>query len=330
MNEIVLRRYLHIGITVAGTAVCALFSIKCAIILFITSALIFAVHEFTENIRKKRILSLCDDIDRILRGNNTVSFDDYRENELSILTAEIHKMTIRLREQNSALFSEKNTLKESLEDIAHQLRTPLTSMVLLLEMLRSPELPRSRYIEYVTELGSLLSRMNWLIETLLGLSRIDAGAVKFRQDNISCRELIENALEPISFPLEVKNIDIKVDIQENASFCGDIQYFTEALLNILKNCMEHTPENGCITISAASNPIYANIIVTDSGKGFQNEEIPHIFERFYRSCEDSSSGYGIGLAFAKRIVTAQNGVLEAKNAPTGGACFDMRIYSTAV
>lgn len=325
-----LRRVLHIALTAVGAAVCALFSIPAAIVLAAVSAAIFTVDEILQYQRRKKLLALCNDIDGILKGSDSVSFADYNEGSLSILTAEIHKMTIMLREQNAALVSDKQFMKESMEDIAHQLRTPLTSMMLLVEMLRDPKLPTQQRAAHVQELYSLLSRMNWLIDTMLGLSRIDAGAVTFREQEISCRDLISSALEPISISLELKDVSVDVSIAGEPAFTGDMQYFTEALLNILKNCMEHTPEGGNIAISAAESPIYTGITVTDSGSGFSGDDLDHIFERFYRSGTSSSSGYGIGLAFARRIVTSQSGSLQAYNAPDGGACFDMRIYKTPV
>ncbi len=325
-----LRRTLHLALTAAGAVICVFFSIPAALVLTVVSLLILAVTELLRRRENKRLLSLCDDIDRILKGSDEVTFADYSEGSLSILTAEIQKMTIRLREQNSALKEDKAFMKESMEDIAHQLRTPLTSMILLTEMLRDPELSPQLRSAYMQELNLLLTRMNWLIDTMLGLSRIDAGAVKFRRQEISCRELISAATEPISVSLELKGITVDTDIAGEPRFFGDLQYFTEALLNILKNCMEHTPEGGRIAIKAAATPIYTGITVTDSGSGFAAEDIDHIFERFYRSGDPSKSGYGIGLAFARRIVTSQDGSLQAYNAPEGGACFDMRIYNSTV
>lgn len=330
MNPARLRLEIHLALTLIGAVICAFISIPAALILAAVSLLILISDLIFRRKERKKLLSLCDDIDRILKGSDHVSFAEYNEGELSILSAEIQKMTIKLREQNSALNADKNFMKESMEDIAHQLRTPLTSMILLIEMLRDPELSPQLRSGYVKELDSLLTRMNWLIDTLLGLSRIDAGAVKFRRQEISCRELIASALEPISISLELKGIDVDVKIAGEPVFPGDMQYFTEALLNILKNCMEHTPEGGRITINAAATPIYTGITVTDTGNGFSEDDLDHIFERFYRSGEPSKSGYGIGLAFARRIVTSQDGSLQAYNAPGGGACFDMRIYNTPV
>ncbi len=326
MNDNSLYRILHIIITILGAIICLIFSPVSAITLVAVSLLLLAFHEYSSYKKRRRILRLCDDIDRILRGSETVSFDDYTEDYISLLAAEIHKMTVRLREQNTALNDEKQFLKESLEDIAHQLRTPLSSMMLLLEIIRKPNLTSQQRAEYINELYTLLSRMNWLIDTMLGHSRIDAGVVNFSSKPVSCRQLIDEAISPVSVTLDIKNITTEINIDGKPSLIGDFQYLTEALLNILKNCIEHTPENGKITITAEENPIFTRITVTDNGDGFSEDDLAHIFERFYRSGNPSKNGYGIGLAFARRIVTSQNGSLQASNAPNGGALFDMRIY----
>ena len=276
--------------------------------------------------RRKQILQLCDKIDEILHGKDSVRFEEFQEGEFSILASEIYKMTIRLREQNAELLQDKNFMKESLEDISHQLRTPLTSMMLLVASLRKQELSHQERMQKMQELLKLLSQMQWQIETLLKFSRLDAGAVQFRQSEIFVRELIQTALEPIAISLDLKNIEIITKIPEQISFTGDKLYLTEAVLNILKNCMEHTPEYGNIQIQANQNPIYTGILITDSGKGIPEEAIPHIFERFYRGTEISKSGFGIGLAFARKIITSQNGSLQVRNAEPHGAEFEIRIY----
>ena len=273
---------------------------------------------------------LCEETANILRGAEQISFEAFQEGELSILASEIRKMTVRLREQNAALQKDKAFMKESLEDISHQLRTPLTSMMLLLEMLRKPDLNRSQQTEYMQELYSLLTRMQWLIETLLSLSRLDAGAALMQQQEIRCSELIARAMEPLSVSLDLKNISTDIHTDGEPVLTGDLSYLTEALGNILKNCLEHTPENGCITITADENAIYTGILISDTGSGIAAEDLPHIFERFYRGSAFSKNGYGIGLAYANKIVTEQHGSLQVRNAVPHGAEFDLRIYKTVV
>ena len=317
----------QLGAAVTGFVGCLFFSISAAVVLLLVSAVMMFVQFVLLSKRGEKISRLCGDIDDILHGSDKADFGEYREGELSILSDEIRKMTVRLREQNSILSKDKQFMKEALEDMSHQLRTPLTAMLLVLGMLREPNLSEQQRSEHIRELYRLLSRMQWMLETMLGLSRLEAGAVEFRTEEISVRELISEALEPLLISIELKNITVHTEIGGSPAFRGDRQYCTEAVVNILKNCMEHTPEGGIIKISAAENAVYTGITVTDSGGGIPEQELPRIFERFYRGSEFNKSGYGIGLAFARKIITLQNGSLTVKNAPPLGAEFEIRIYN---
>lgn len=308
-----------------GVIICAIFSIKAAIVMLATVIIMLIIGCISEKKRGETILHLCDEIDKILHGAEAVNFDDFKEGELSILSSEIHKMTIRLREQNSALKGEKAAMKIALEDMSHQLRTPLTSVMLLLEMLRDPQLTQTERVKHIREMTSLLSQMKWILETLLNISRMEAGAVTFLKQDITAAQLIRDAAEPIAISLELKGITLKTEIEGEPHFTADLRYCTEALTNILKNCMEHTPEGGIITVRAYVNPLYTGITVTDTGSGFPEEMLPHIFERF---CHDNQkNGFGIGLAFARSVVVSQNGSLQARNSPNGGAEFLIRMTS---
>ncbi|MBR1824462.1 MAG: HAMP domain-containing histidine kinase [Ruminococcus sp.] len=324
------RRLIHFLITMTGAAVCLYFSVPCAVIVTVMSVGFLALYEFTISQRQNRVMKLCDDIDRILRRDDTISFDEYKEGELSILSAEVHKMTIRLREQNSELFAEKQFAKEALEDISHQLRTPLTSVMMILGLMRSQELTEESRMEYLRELYELLARMKWLIETMLSLSRIEADAVRFARDAVSCRELVKRSVDAVSVTAELKGVELTVDIVGEPAFVGDLHYTSEAVVNLLKNAIEHTPEGGRVNVRADGNNISSNITITDTGEGIPEKELPHIFERFYRSSDYTKHGYGIGLAFAKKVITAQDGSLKAMNRKPNGAEFDIRFYKTAV
>lgn len=310
-----------------GFAGCLFFSVPAALVLLLVSAVVLAMQFLPLSKRDEKISRLCGDIDDILRGADNIDLGEYCEGELSILSDEIRKLTIRLREQNSALMSDKQFMKEALEDMSHQLRTPLTAMLLVLGMLRRPELSERQRAEHIRELYSLLSRMQRMLETTLGLSRLEAGAVEFKTEEIPINALIEEALEPFSIAAELKSIAIQTEISSAPIFRGDRQYFTEAIGNILKNCVEHTPEGGAIKISAAENALYTSLVITDSGSGIPEEELPHVFERFYRGAEFGKNGYGIGLAFARKIIALQNGSLEVRNAPPLGAEFEIRVYN---
>ena len=329
-KEIRIQIAFHLILTAIGCIGCLFLSVRAAAVLLAISLLQLLITLFLHRKRTRDITNLCDCVDEILHGADQVTFTKFQEGELSILASEIHKMTVRLREQNSRLSDEQQFMKEAMEDISHQLRTPLTSTMLIVEMMRSPKLSSNERMEYLQELYGLLSRMQWLIETLLTLSRLDAGAVRFQKSSVRCQELVDAALEPLSIAMELKNINLDIQIEKKSEITADRQYCIEAISNLLKNCMEHTPKNGTITISAAENPIFTELIITDTGNGIADEDLPHIFERFYRGSEFGKNGYGIGLAFARKVIMAQNGTLQVKNAHPHGAQFEIRFYKTVV
>ena len=320
------RRLFHWLLTGAAAGICAIFSLPCAAVLILFSGLLFGLYEAQLYKRRQTAKRLCDEIDRILRGEDRIDFDEYREGELSVLAAEIHKMTVRLREQNTALRKEKQFAKEALEDISHQLRTPLTSVMMILGLMGGPGLAETERMEYLRELYELLSRMKWLIETMLGLSRIEADAVRFAREPVSCRALIDRAVETVSVTAELKGVEIQSDLKGEPGFVGDLRYTAEALVNLLKNAIEHTPPGGTVTVTAKENAGSTAITIADTGEGIPEAELPYIFERFRRASEYTKNGFGIGLAFAKKVVSAQDGSLKAANHSPNGAVFTIRFY----
>ena len=324
------RRLIHILLTAAGAAICAFFSIPCAVTVAVTSAAFLIFYEMILSERRNQVMKLCDDIDRILRSDDTISFDEYKESEQSVLSAEIHKMTIRLREQNTALQKEKQFAKEAMEDISHQLRTPLTSVMMILGLMNDSALTEKDRAEYLRDLYELLARMKWLIETMLSLSRIEADAAKFEKETVACRELIAQSVEAVSVTAELKGVELRTKIDGEPAFTGDMHYTSEAVVNLLKNAIEHTLEGGTVTVSAKGSNIATEITITDTGEGIPEAELPHIFERFYRSSDYTKNGFGIGLAFAKRVISVQDGSLRAANVKPNGAEFTIRFYHTAI
>lgn len=320
------KTLLQVILLITGCGISAYFSLHAAGIMLLAGSGMLLTGLLFDRREKNELLLLCDEIDLILRGQDKVRLDAYNEGELGILTDAVGKMTVRLREQNSALANDKQFMKEALEDMAHQLRTPLTTSMLLLSRLRRSDLSYEERMTHVQELLMMLTRMQWMIDTMLGLSRLEAGALHFQPREFRVRELVRDALEPLGIPLELKNINVTMEITGEPVFYADKQFCMEALTNILKNCMEHTPSGGSITIEASANPLYAGLTVTDTGSGIAPEDLPHIFERFYRGKEFSISGYGIGLSFAQRIIAAQNGSLQVHNAKPHGAQFDWRMY----
>lgn len=319
------RRFAAILLSIAIIFVILGFKINIyAGILFIMFAVAFstAFFMFTRD-RYKQIAEVSNQIDMVLHNIDHVYIGELDEGELSILHSEIIKMTTRLREQNYALKKEKENLSNSLADISHQLRTPLTSVNIILSLLESDS-DESKKKLFLREAEELLLKMDWLITSLLKLSRLDAGIIIFKSENIYVNELIKTAIRPLLIPIELHNIEIEMDLSKEVSIQGDIGWLSEAIQNILKNCMENVGDHGKIKIKCTENPLFNEIIIHDSGTGFEKEEIPFLFERFYRGNNKRDTGYGIGLALCKMIIVRQGGSVTAKNYPQGGAIFIIR------
>ena len=274
--------------------------------------------------RYARLAALAEDINKLLHGDNTICFENYAEGELGILHSEIYKMTVRLREQQQKLLNDKAYLADSLADISHQIRTPLTSINLLVQLLSDPELSAQRRQQLTHELYGMLSRIDWLITTLLKISRLDAKTVQFKEEAVSLHVLLSRACEPLLVPMELRGQTLAIYAEGNIT-C-DIAWTCEAIGNIVKNCMEHTPEGGQIRIDAQENALYIQIQIQDQGDGIAQEDLPHIFERFYKGKNADHKSFGVGLALARMIITGQNGTVKAENQKNGGALFTVRFY----
>lgn len=277
--------------------------------------------------RYRAIAEMSRDIDRVLHGLESHSIQASTEGELAILQSEIQKMTLRLRQAAQEQREQRLQLADAMADISHQLRTPLTAIHLTLSMLGGEELPAAERQRLLRELRRLVSRMDWLVETLLKMSRIDAGAVSFQPVPCRAADIVERAAQPLAVALELRGIALEVRAGEE-ELMADPVWSGEALGNVLKNCMEHAASR--IRVSARETALFTELAVQDDGPGFQPEDIPHLFERFYRGQNASDNSVGIGLALARMVLSAQNGTIRAENAREGGARFTLRWYKSAV
>lgn len=273
--------------------------------------------------RYKRLAEMSEQIDRVLHNEAYLCIDEVEEGELSILQSEITKMTLRIREQNEALKREKEHLADSLTDIAHQLRTPLTSINLILSLLENTADENESKI-LIREMEELLTQMDWLLTALLKVSRLDAGIVVFKDVPIDVSHLIHTAIRPFLIQMELHDIIFQIDIPKELMIKGDFEWLTQAIQNLLKNCIESIGDNGKIKICCTDNPLFTEMTIHDSGKGFKEEDLPCLFNRFYSGKNVRKAGYGIGLALCKMIITRQGGTITAKNHPQGGAVFFIR------
>lgn len=293
-------------------------------ILELVSAAVFgAVFCVFTRARYKSIARISEQIDQVLHNAEHLYISESEEGELSILQSEIVKMTLCIREQNNALRQEKKHLADSLADISHQLRTPLTSVSIILSLLEKSA-DRDEQRALIREAGEMFGRIDFLLASLLKLSRLDAGIVVFKKERIDAGSLAAVSLRPFLIPMELHNIQVQVDIPEKAEVWGDAGWLSEAFQNIIKNSMESVGDNGRIEIACEDNPLYTEITFHDDGAGFEKEDLPHLFERFYRGKDSGAAGYGIGLALCRTIIMRQGGTVTARNHPKGGAVFLVR------
>lgn len=289
--------------------------------ILLSGTFLFCLKQRYEDIGR-----LTQKIDRILHGEDQLELGDYKEGDLEILKDEIYKMTVRLREQNDQLEKEKAYLADALANISHQIRTPLTSLNLMLERIRKHDIPDEQKRKIYLEMTGMLQRMEWLILALLKMSKLDAGAVALEEKRIQVKSFLRQVCQTLEIPMELREQNLILEGDEEAAFCGDESWTMEAVENVLKNCMEHTPQGGTIWITWEENPVYTEIAVTDSGSGIDEKDLPHIFERFYKGRMSEQQNFGIGLSLARSILSREKAVITAKNVKEGGAKFIMRFY----
>ena len=327
--EIKCETIIEIAVVFLFSAVCFAINPLSGIAAIVMGLTLIAIHVIFHKKRYRKLAELCDDIDKVLGGDDSVSFSSCEEGEISILKTEIHKMTKRIREQNNTLKAEREYLKDVLADISHQLKTPLTSMSLILTILRTKELSEREQITNLRKLSDILSKTEWLIETLLKMSSFDAGAVELHKEEISCTALIGSAISSVEIMAEIRGVAISREVLADKIYC-DRNWTVEALRNVIKNCIEHTENGGAIEIKAYETPVAVTITVSDNGSGISDKDLPHIFERFYKADNVLHQGYGIGLAFSRQIITAQSGIIKVKNRTPHGSEFSIIIYKTTV
>ena len=279
--------------------------------------------------RYRRLAELSDYLNQICGGRYDLDIRNNEEGELSILKNDIYKVTLRLSEQAQQLHKDKKQLADAISDISHQLKTPLTSMSVMTDLLADQSLSEEKRKEFLRNIRSQLERIEWLVTSLLKLSKIDAGTAEFKREQVSAAEVVNRAVQPMLIPMELRHQRLVIQ-GEDVRFLGDANWTAEALINLIKNCVEHTPDGGQITVEYSDNPVYTEIRVMDNGRGIPREDLPYIFKRFYRGKNAASDSVGIGLAMAKSITEHQNGDLSVISKEGVGTQFNMRFYKYTV
>lgn len=264
--------------------------------------------------RDKKIKQITNYINQIKNKKYDLNIEENTEDELSNLKNELYKITIMLKEESEISKKDKENIKMSVEDISHQLKTPLTSITIMLDNLKdNPNMEEKTKQKFIFEISKQVEWINWLVISMLKLSKLDANVVQFYDEKINFKKFIGEIIKNLEIPIEVKNQKIIIDGNENVSFIGDYKWQQEAITNIIKNCIEHNANNGTIYINYEENSLFTKITIRDEGEGISKEDLKHIFERFYKGKNSSENSVGIGLALAKNIIEKNNGMINCKS-----------------
>ncbi|USG68421.1 HAMP domain-containing histidine kinase [Brevibacillus ruminantium] len=313
-------------ISLVMLVVANLFSLAAVVLVLLTSLLLIGCCLLFTRLRYQEIEKLAGYVRRISGGDYTLDVRDNREGELSILKNTIYKVTVMLSEQSALLHKDKIHLTDAISDISHQLKAPLTSMMVMADLVDDTKLPEVKRREFTRNIRIQLERLDWLVSSLLKLSKIDADAVLFKKDQVMVATLVEKVLQPVLIPIDIKEQTVSITGEDSVSFQGDLSWTTEAIINIIKNAVEHTPAGGTIAISFSENPLFTELMITDNGKGISKEELPFIFKRFYKGKSAGEGSSGIGLSLAHSIITKQNGVIDVQSDVQKGTEFRIRFY----
>ena len=285
------------------------------IILIIIFNILWMIITFTYlKKRDRKIKQITEYINEIKNRKYDLDINENSEDELSNLKNELYKITVMLREESEISKKDKENIKMSVEDISHQLKTPLTSITIMLDNLKdNPNMDENTKQKFIFEISKQVDWINWLVISMLKLSKLDANVVQFYEEKINLKRFIDEIIKNLEIPIEIKNQQIVIEGNENASFIGDCKWQQEAVTNIIKNCIEHNKDNGNIFIKYEENTLFTKIIVRDEGEGISREDLKHIFERFYKGKNSSENSVGIGLALAKNIIEKNNGMISCKS-----------------
>lgn len=313
-----------------GTGVAFALHRSAGVACLCTVLLLFVLDSVATWRRMQDIGRLSDYLRRIAAGNLSLELPDYQEGELSMLRSNLYKTAARLRYQAEQMEKEKRYLADALADISHQLKTPVTSMIVMSDLLKTPALEPAKQKEFLMNLDRQLEKTQWILVNLLNLSKLDAGQIQFHAERFSLFELAEEAARPFQILMELKNQTLVLNGDPNAVVTGDRNWTGEALSNLIKNCVEHTPEGGTIWVECRVNSLYTSLRVRDNGNGIAPEDLPHIFERFYKGKDSEPESVGIGLALAKTIFNRENARVDVRSVQGEGTEFDVRFYQQAI
>ena len=299
-------------------------------ILILAIILIFLFFRYNKS-KDRKLNEITRYIEEINNKNYKLDIDDNNEDELSILKNEIYKTTIMLKEVAENSKNDKIKLKDSLSDISHQLKTPLTSITILIDnIIDNPDMDKETRTEFVKDIKREIININFLVNSLLKLSKLDANSVKFINKDVNIDDVVKESIKNVSVLCDLKNININANGDKEAKIYCDLKWQIEAITNILKNCVEHSNVNASIDINYEQNKVYSKIEIIDYGIGIDEDDLQHIFERFYKGKNSSNESVGIGLALSKSIIESNKGYISVESEPGKGTRFIIKYLNNNI
>ena len=287
---------------------------------FLTLSIVILLIVFIRYNHKKEndIKEIIKCIEQINKKNYELQIDSMSEDELSILKNEIYKTTIMLKESAENSNKDKLNLKKSLEDISHQLKTPLTSILVMLDnIIEDPDMDINVRNDFVRDIKRNVVNINFLVQALLKLSKFDANTVHFIKKEYNLKNIVDESIKNVSTLCDLRNINIELNIKNDSKIICDSKWQIEAITNILKNSIDHSKDNQKVIINVENNNVYSTVEIKDFGDGISKKDISHIFERFYKGENATSDSIGIGLALAKTIIEEDNGNISVESNKNG-------------
>lgn len=277
--------------------------------------------------RKRETHKITEYIAQINKKKYDLAIDENSEDEMSALKNEIYKTTVMLKEQSENSLKDKENLKDSLSDISHQLKTPLTSIMIMLDNITDNEdMPTEVRTEFLNDIRRETNSINFLVQSILTLSKLDANSIVLKSRPEYLSKIIEECRQNTAVLAEIKEVEVITECDKSITLNCDFKWLCEAVTNIVKNCIEHTPRGGTVKIAAEQNRLYTKISISDNGSGIDQKDLPHIFERFYKGKNSDENSVGIGLALAKTIVEKGGGYLSVDSCADKGSTFVIKYF----
>lgn len=300
------------------------------ITFFLSLAIILIIY-FTilQKRRKKEIQKIDNYLFSLLQDNIQVNLKDFQSGELETLQNDLMKVTSKLKNALDTSTKDRQELSKNLADISHQLKTPLTSLFVINEALQYKEIDDNQKEEFLKKQEEILTHTETLITSLLKVSQIESGMIVLKQEPISLKTLIKEVYNQLELIIVSKNIDFTCEISKNITITGDKYWLREALANIVKNACEHVKEKGSVTLKAKDTPMFVELTITDNGCGIKESDLPHIFERFYKSSPNKNS-IGIGLNLTKSILDKTNATIRVQSEVNKYTKFTIHFYKSVV